>query len=174
VREIALRTLREFWEQHPDARSALEAWYSDARRATWKAPSDIKGTYRNASIVGRNRVVFNLKGNSYQLVVAVQYEASMSIVSYSYVSAVPIGIMMASMLRRFERCLDTEKGNGIVCIKPIKTYADSRAALADVEQLCDAAPATPAGDRPDVLVAPIEAYEAKHYKIPLPDPVAAI
>jgi mRNA interferase HigB len=52
----------------------LEAWYSDARRATWRSPSDIKDTYRNASIVGKNRVVFNIKGNSYRLVVAVQYE----------------------------------------------------------------------------------------------------
>lgn len=74
MRVIALHTLREFWERHPDARPALEAWYSDARGATWKAPSDIKHTYRNASIVGKNRVVFNIKGNSYRLVVAVQYE----------------------------------------------------------------------------------------------------
>lgn len=74
MRVIALRTLREFWERHPDARPALEAWYSDARRATWKAPSDIKDTYRNASVVGKNRVVFNIRDNSYRLVVAVQYE----------------------------------------------------------------------------------------------------
>jgi mRNA interferase HigB len=74
MRVIALSALREFWERHPDARPALEAWYADAKRATWKAPSDIKDTYRNASIVGKNRVVFNIKGNSYRLVVAVQYE----------------------------------------------------------------------------------------------------
>jgi mRNA interferase HigB len=74
MRVIALRALREFWERHPDARPALEAWYSDAKRAIWKAPSDIKNTYRNASIVGKNRVVFNIKGNSYRLVVTVQYE----------------------------------------------------------------------------------------------------
>src|SRR5512133_190358 len=74
MRVIALRALREFWEQHPEARPAPEAWYYDARRATWKAPSDIKESYRNASVVGKNRVVFNIKGNSYRLVVAVQYE----------------------------------------------------------------------------------------------------
>lgn len=74
MRVIALRTLREFWERHPDARPSLEAWYSDAKEASWKAPSDIKDTYRTASIVGKNRVVFNIKGNSYRLVVAVQYE----------------------------------------------------------------------------------------------------
>ncbi len=74
MRVTALRTLREFWERHPDARPSLEAWYSDVREAKWKAPSEIKDTYRNASIVGKNRVVFNMKGNSYCLVVAIQYE----------------------------------------------------------------------------------------------------
>jgi mRNA interferase HigB len=74
MRVIVLSALREFWDRHPDARPALEAWYADAKRATWKAPSDIKDTYRNASIVGKNRVVFNIKGNNYRLVEAVQYE----------------------------------------------------------------------------------------------------
>lgn len=74
MRVIALRTLREFWERHPDARPSMEAWYADARRAKWKTPSEIKATYRNASIIVGNRVVFNMKGNSYRLVVAVQYE----------------------------------------------------------------------------------------------------
>ncbi len=74
MRVIALRTLRLFWEKQPEARRALEAWYDDARRATWKTPSDIKSIYRNASIVGNNRAVFNIKGNHYRLFVAIQYE----------------------------------------------------------------------------------------------------
>ncbi|MHB1319056.1 MAG: type II toxin-antitoxin system HigB family toxin [Anaerolineae bacterium] len=74
MRVIALRTLREFWERHPDARPSLESWYADAREAKWTSPSVIKDKYRNASIVGKNRVVFNIKGNSYRLVVATQYE----------------------------------------------------------------------------------------------------
>jgi len=73
MRIIALKTLRVFWEQHPDAQQALQAWYHDARQATWKSPSDIKSVYRNASVVGNNRVVFNIKGNRYRLVAAVQY-----------------------------------------------------------------------------------------------------
>jgi HTH-type transcriptional regulator/antitoxin HigA len=64
--------------------------------------------------------------------------------------------------------------NDTVCIKPIKTDADCRAALGEVEQLMDAAPDTLAGDRLEILVALIEAYEARHYPIPLPDPIAAI
>ena len=73
MRIIARRTLREFWEQHPDAEQPLLAWYADTRSANWKSPADIKRVYRNASVVANNRVVFNIKGNSYRLVVAVQY-----------------------------------------------------------------------------------------------------
>jgi mRNA interferase HigB len=76
VRIIALKTLRAFWEQHPDVRQALQAWYHDTKRATWRTPTDIKNVYRNASFAGNNRVVFNIKGNEYRLVVAVQYQHS--------------------------------------------------------------------------------------------------
>lgn len=73
MRIIAFRTLREFWRRHPDAEMPLRAWYAIARRAVWSRPSDIKADYRNASFVARNRVVFNIKGNDYRLVVAVHY-----------------------------------------------------------------------------------------------------
>jgi mRNA interferase HigB len=73
MRVIALKALRTFWDKHPDARQALQAWYHDATRSAWKNPADIKETYRNASFAGKNRVVFNIKGNKYRLVVAVQY-----------------------------------------------------------------------------------------------------
>jgi mRNA interferase HigB len=74
MRIISRKTLREFWNRHPDAQQALQAWYHDAKRATWKTPADIKNVYRNASFVGNNRVVFNIKGNQYRLVVAIQYQ----------------------------------------------------------------------------------------------------
>lgn len=59
-------------------------------------------------------------------------------------------------------------------IKPIKTEADYRAALEEIERLFDAAPDTPEGDRLEVLTALVEAYEEKHYTIPPPDPIEAI
>jgi len=59
-------------------------------------------------------------------------------------------------------------------IKPIKTKADYRAALAEIERLFDAVPGTPDGDRLDVWTTLVEVYEAQHYPIPLPDPVEAI
>jgi mRNA interferase HigB len=74
MRIISRKTLKEFWERHPEARPMLQAWYADVKQATWKSPADIKSVYRNASIVANNRVVFNIKGNSYRLVAAIQYE----------------------------------------------------------------------------------------------------
>jgi mRNA interferase HigB len=74
MRIIALSTLREFWMKHPDAEIPLRAWHALASRAEWKTPADIKAAYRNASFTANNRVVFNVKGNDYRLVVAVHYD----------------------------------------------------------------------------------------------------
>lgn len=73
MRVIALRTLREFWMEHADAEDALRAWYADARHANWSSPAEIRAVYANASFVGDNRVVFNIRGNRYRLIVAVNY-----------------------------------------------------------------------------------------------------
>jgi mRNA interferase HigB len=74
MRTISRRTLREFWTRHPDVEQALRAWYHDAQAADWQSPADIKRVYANASILGNNRVVFNIKGNSYRLVAAINYD----------------------------------------------------------------------------------------------------
>lgn len=74
MRIIARRTLREFWQRHPDAEHALQAWYSDARQAVWKTPQDIRNVYASASFVANNRVVFNIRGNQYRLIVAINYD----------------------------------------------------------------------------------------------------
>lgn len=73
MRIVALKTLRDFWERHPDARQPLQAWYEDARHAAWESPAAIKAVYRNASIIADNRVVFNIKGNDYRLIAAINY-----------------------------------------------------------------------------------------------------
>ena len=74
MRIISRKALRDSWEKHPDARQPLQAWYADVKHADWKSPSDIKAAYRNASFLANNRVVFNIKGNRYRLIVAVQYQ----------------------------------------------------------------------------------------------------
>lgn len=73
-RIIAKRTLREFWTDHPDSEQHLKTWYQTASKSIWKTPNDVKRTYRNASIVGNNRIVFNIKGNEYRLIVRINYE----------------------------------------------------------------------------------------------------
>jgi mRNA interferase HigB len=73
MRVIAISTLKRFWEHHPDAEQPLKAWYDEAKHAAWLAPQDIRRHYSTASFVGRNRVVFNIKGNKYRLIVAVAY-----------------------------------------------------------------------------------------------------
>lgn len=73
MRIIAFRTLREFWERQPQAEIALRGWYTEACHAHWKTPADIKAAHRSASFLANNRVVFNIKGNSFRLVVAVRY-----------------------------------------------------------------------------------------------------
>ena len=77
VRIIARRTLREFWAQRScrDAEQPLRAWFAEVKQASWRAPADIKAAHRNASFVGNDRVVFNIGGNKYRLVVAVKYSA---------------------------------------------------------------------------------------------------
>jgi mRNA interferase HigB len=74
MRVIALRTLREFWQNHPDAEQPLRTWYAKTKRAIWTTPSDVKTAQRNVSIIANNRAIFNIKGNDYRLVVALDYE----------------------------------------------------------------------------------------------------
>jgi mRNA interferase HigB len=73
MRVIAVSTLKDFWKLHPDAEQPLKAWYDEAKHAAWTTSQDIKDHYASASFVGRNRVVFNIKGNAYRLIVAVAY-----------------------------------------------------------------------------------------------------
>jgi mRNA interferase HigB len=74
MRVIAIPRLRQFWKKHPDAEVPLRAWYAAVSRAQWRTPAAIQAAYRNASFLANDRVVFNIKGNDYRLVVAVRYE----------------------------------------------------------------------------------------------------
>jgi len=82
MRIIARSTLRSFWEKYPNAEQPLKAWFDETSRATWKSPSDIKSTYRNASIIANNRVVFNIKGNNYRLIVHVRYDINIVFIRF--------------------------------------------------------------------------------------------
>ncbi len=73
MRVIAFKTLREFWKKHADIEQQLRVWYAEAEKAEWLGPNDIKVRYPSASFVGNDRVVFNIKGNKYRLIVAIRY-----------------------------------------------------------------------------------------------------
>jgi mRNA interferase HigB len=74
MRVIAKKHLVEFWELHAETEEPLKAWYDEALQAVWKSPQDIKDRYAGASFVAGNRVVFNIKGNAYRLIVSVAYK----------------------------------------------------------------------------------------------------
>lgn len=74
MRVFSLSTLREFWEKHPDAEQPLRAWFVEAERADWAGPADVKARYRSADFIAGDRVVFNIKGNNYRLIVAIKYQ----------------------------------------------------------------------------------------------------
>ena len=73
MRVIAKKRLIDFWKRHDDAEQPLRAWHQTAVSADWAGPADIKAQFRNASFVGDNRVVFNIAGNKYRLIVHCYY-----------------------------------------------------------------------------------------------------
>lgn len=82
MKVIARRRLREFWENHADAEQPLKAWFHDVVRMNWQSPNDIKQIYANASIIANNRVVFNIKGNDYRLIVHVRYDLAIIFIRF--------------------------------------------------------------------------------------------
>ena len=79
---VSLPPLLGFTLKHPDAKQAVLAWCDEVRRAKWKTPADIKAQYASASILKNRRVVFNLKGNDYRLIVAVAYNVGFVYVKF--------------------------------------------------------------------------------------------
>lgn len=82
MRVIAVSTLRAFWERYADAEQPLKAWYEEATSASWSQPADIKVQYRSASVLKNRRVVFNIKGNDYRLIVAIAYKLQIVYVKF--------------------------------------------------------------------------------------------
>ncbi len=70
---IAVRTIREYENKYPDIMDPLRAWLKEAEKADWDSPQDIKDRYKSASFLSNNIVIFNIKGNTYRLVVKVAY-----------------------------------------------------------------------------------------------------
>jgi mRNA interferase HigB len=77
MRVIAKSTLREFWEKHSDCEQQLRSWYQEANRAVWANSNELKKEYPSASILQNDRIVFNIKGNNYRLVIRINYTYQM-------------------------------------------------------------------------------------------------
>jgi mRNA interferase HigB len=73
MRIIAIKTLNDYREDFPRAEQALLSWYEEMEAANWSNPDELKSQYRNASILTNKRVVFNIHGNSYRLIVDIEY-----------------------------------------------------------------------------------------------------
>jgi mRNA interferase HigB len=82
MRIAAVKALREFWGQHPDAEQPLRSWFEQVSKAQWRQPADIKAQSGGASILKQRRVVFNIKGNDYRLVVSLAFNTSLVFVKF--------------------------------------------------------------------------------------------
>jgi len=84
MRIISKKRLKEFYEQskYRDCKSALEAWHKEVLKLDWNNPNEIKEMYRNASIIGDTKVVFNIAGNKYRLVVTINYYAKIVFIKF--------------------------------------------------------------------------------------------
>ncbi len=81
-RIIAKKTLKDFWENHADAEQYLKTWYETAKNSNWKSPNDVKQTFINASVLKDGRIVFNIKGNSYRLIVKFNFERQWAFIRF--------------------------------------------------------------------------------------------
>jgi mRNA interferase HigB len=82
MRVLGRIALEKFREKHADARSAVDAWVAEVEAAAWRTTSEIKERYRSASFLSDNRVIFNLKGNSYRLETTINFEHQLVLVGW--------------------------------------------------------------------------------------------
>lgn len=82
MRIISQTALKQFWEKHADSKSALSAWLTIASKAKWKSANEVKQAFPFVSILSNNRVVFNIKGNDYRLIVAFQFVAEIGYICF--------------------------------------------------------------------------------------------
>jgi len=73
VRVIAVKTLKYWCQKYPYSKQPLLAWYDEATSSDWNNPNDLKNHYRNASILSDKRAIFNIRGNSFRLIVDIEY-----------------------------------------------------------------------------------------------------
>lgn len=170
MRVIARSTLIGFVQHRVERRlqtgvkGHLDAWFAEVARAEWRNSAELKSQYDSASIVSAERVVFNVKGNDYRLVVAISYHYQVVLIQW------------LGTHKEYDKIEVTEveyDADGTQ-IRPVRTAQDHLAAITRIEQIMSAAAGTPEGEELDVLATLVDAYERKHFAIDAPDPVTAI
>ncbi|MDF1517672.1 MAG: type II toxin-antitoxin system HigB family toxin [Lutibacter sp.] len=78
MRIISRRTLREFWKKNADSEQQLKAWFRETEKASWKNINELKVDYPSASVLKDNKIVFNIKGNKYRIIVKINFEFQIS------------------------------------------------------------------------------------------------
>ena len=145
----------------PQAEEPLRSSNRTVKGDDWDTPAKVKARFSKANIVGGNRVVFNIRGNEYRLIVEINYRYQTAYARFMGTHA------------EYNR-IDAREGVAMVKVKPIRTEADYEAALARAAALMDARESTPEGAELDVLVDLVEVYEDRHFPMGYPDSVAAI
>ena len=79
---VSKSTLREFWGKRPDSKTPLMAWYREASKATWQNPAQVKAIFGSADVVKDNRIIFDIGGNKYRLVVHFHYSAQIARIKF--------------------------------------------------------------------------------------------
>lgn len=82
MRVLAKKILRDFWEKHPDTEEQLKSWYQETTKAVWPNPNFVNENFPNSRLIPNNRVIFNIKGNQYRLIVRVNYKYKMVYVRF--------------------------------------------------------------------------------------------
>ena len=84
MRIVSKKTLKDFYDKpnYSDSRSVLEAWHKEVLKLDWNNPNEIKEMYRSASIIGDEKVVFNIAGNKYRLIVKINYHAKIVFIKF--------------------------------------------------------------------------------------------
>ena len=74
LRIIAKKTLRDFWQKHPDSEKQLKSWFRETEKSNFNSIQELKRDYPSASVLKNHRIVFNIKGNLYRLIVKFNFD----------------------------------------------------------------------------------------------------
>lgn len=110
MRIIGTRKLRTCWKKQPRAEQPLKAWHAIAVNAKWSSPADVKAAYGNASIIGNGRMVFNIGGNKFRLIVHFDYRNQVGRVCFAGTHAEYDSIDASSVGGSDERQTDQKRG----------------------------------------------------------------